>query len=245
MSAAGFSASSSAARGLFQYNSTSKKEKYHLHHGKKIPFQFSSIGSTSASHSGSSGARPHLAHQGSSSVSSTHSIASLSSSLRRPAQATHFYIPGEVEGPYPVSAFPTVKHIHHLSIDNTDDDRLRDAAASSHAAAGAASSSSHLNDDKVTSQQLQQQHQQHSNTFTLWRAITSSKLWTFLSAAFKKGKRIFFSRGNFFSSSRLLCYVFLCCLVSTFFFDKQSYLHPSPPPPPLSTGRPFKCTIVA
>ena len=194
MSAAGFSASSSAARGLFQYNSTIKKEKYHLHHGKKIPFQFSSINSTGGSHSGT---RPHLAHQGSSSVSSTHSITSLSSSLRRPAQATHFYIPGEVEGPYPVSAFPAVKHIHHVSIDNTDDDRVRDTTGTSLTAG----TSFHLNDDKVTQQQLELQQQQHSNTFTFWRAITSSKLWTFLSTAFKKGKRIIFIRGEQFFSS--------------------------------------------
>lgn len=171
MSAAGFSASSSAARGLFQYNSTNKKEKYHLHHGKKIPFQFSSINSTT-SHSGG---RPHLAHQGSSSVSSTHSISSLTSSMRRPAQATHFYIPGEVEGPYPVSAFPTVKHVHQLSIDGGDE--VRDNCLVS----------SNVTDEKGASVHHQRSGSD-SDTFTLWKSITSSKLWNFISTAFKKGQ---------------------------------------------------------
>lgn len=196
MSAAGFSASSSAARGLFQYNSTNKKEKYHLHHGKKIPFQFSSINSTT-SHSGG---RPHLAHQGSSSVSSTHSISSLTSSMRRPAQATHFYIPGEVEGPYPVSAFPTVKHVHQLSIDGGDE--VRDNCLVS----------SNVTDEKGASVHHQRSGSD-SDTFTLWKSITSSKLWNFISTAFKKGQ--FTSTCSLARHYQSLAYLHTLCVRGT------------------------------
>lgn len=165
MSAAGFSASSSAARGLFQYGSSSKKEKYHLHHGKKVPFQFASLGS-SASHSG----RPHLAHQGSSSVSSTHSISSLSSSLRKPAQATRFYIPGEVEGPYPVSAFPSVKPCRSS---DTDDEKNK--------------TSNELTEGQTDLNRSS--NEQSTSKFALWATFTSSRLWSLVTAAFKKGKK--------------------------------------------------------
>lgn len=175
MSAAGFSASSSAARGLFQYGTSAKKEKYHLHHGKKVPFQFSSLGS-STSHP----ARPHLAHQGSSSVSSTHSISSLSSSLRRPAQATHFYIPGEVEGPYPVAAFPTVKPCR--SSDTVDEDKSK--ATSENAQDGA--------NEQVNKSCSGNQQRSMSGRFAIVTNGTA-KVWSLITAAFKKGQLFFTS----------------------------------------------------